>query len=77
MTPLRYGTSNFVNFTKACDYYRDQGNDHLTPADLERVVREKIDDGEISLGKPDVPTDCRLILLDNGTRYGIEEPQPQ
>lgn len=42
------GTSNFVTFTKACDYYRDQGNDELTPAELEKLVRGKIDDGEIS-----------------------------
>ena len=30
---MRTGTANFVNFTKACDYYRDQGNDELTPND--------------------------------------------
>ena len=67
------GTSYFVNFTKACDYYRDQGNDELTPAELERLVRDKIDEGEIHLGKPDVPVGSKLLLLDNGTRYGIED----
>lgn len=70
---MRTGTSHFVSFTKACDYYRDQGNDELTPAELERLVRGKIDDGEISIGKPDVPVGAKLILIDDGTRYGIEE----
>lgn len=71
---LIHGTAHFVGFTKACDYYRDQGNDELTPADLERLVRSKIDDGEIYLGKPDVPVGSKLILLDEGTRYGLEQP---
>lgn len=30
-----YGTPHFVSFTKACDYYRDQGNDDLTPTELD------------------------------------------
>lgn len=68
----RIGTSHFVNFTRACDYYRDQGNDHLSPADLERVVRDKIAADDISLGKPDVPINGRLVRIDNGTRYAIE-----
>jgi len=68
-----HGTANFVNFTKACDYYRDQGYDYDTPAELELVVNTKIDEGEISLGKPDVPVGCKLILMDHGTRYGIED----
>lgn len=67
------GTSYFVNFTKACDYYRNQGNDELTPAELERLVRGKIDDGDIHLGKPDVPVGAKLLLIDDGTRYAIEE----
>lgn len=70
---MRIGTSYFVNFTKACDYYREQGHDDLSPADLERLVRAMIDDGEINLGKPDVPVGGRLVLIDNGTRYAIEE----
>ena len=68
-----WGTSHFVNFTKACDYYREQGNDELTPRELGDLVRLKIEEGEIELGKPDVPVGARLVLLDNGTRYGIEE----
>ena len=70
---MRTGTNHFVNFTKACDYYREQGNDGLTPAELEQLVRGKIADGEIETGKPDVPVGGRLVLLDDGTRYGIED----
>lgn len=66
------GTSHFVNFTKACDYHRAQGNDDLTPADLELLVMAMIRDGEISLGKPDVEVGQRLLLIDNGTRYAVE-----
>lgn len=67
------GTAHFVNFTKACDYYREQGYWESTPAELECIVRAKIEDGEIYLGKPDVPVGGRLVLLDNGTRYGTED----
>lgn len=67
------GTSHFVNFTKACDYYRDYGFEDKTPAELERYVRAKIDDGEIHLGKPEVPVGGTLLLIDDGTRYAIKE----
>jgi hypothetical protein len=66
------GTCHFVNFTKACDYYRDQGNDELTPAQLEKLVREKIDEGEVVLGPPDLKPGQKMLLIDNNTRYGIE-----
>lgn len=67
------GTANFVNFTKACDYYRDQGNDELTPAELETMVREKIEEGAIYLGKPDIPVGGKLLLIDSNCRYAIED----
>lgn len=51
---MRIGTSHFVNFTKACDYYRGQGNEDLTPAALEALVRVEIDEGAIHLGKPEI-----------------------
>ena len=69
---MTYGTSYFFNFTKACDYYRNYFDD-LTPAELEKIVRGKIDDGEIGIGKPDVPINCRLVLIDDGCRYALEE----
>lgn len=67
------GTSHFVNFTKACDYYKNQGWDDVTPAELEREVREKIDNGEIALGKPDLEPGQRLLVIDAGCRYAVEE----
>ena len=67
------GTSHFVNFTKACDYYKGQGYDHLGVSALESFVRAKIESGEIELGKPDVLMGVRLVLLDNGTRYGLQD----
>ena len=67
-----YGTPYFVNFTKACDYYRDQGNDELTPNELGKLVQEKIDDDEIYLGKPDIQVGETLRLIDGGTRYALE-----
>lgn len=66
------GTAHFVNFTKACDYYREQGNDDLTPAELERYVRDMIEDGEIHIGKPDLDVGQRLLLIDDGCRYAVE-----
>lgn len=70
---MHVGTSHFVNFTKACDYYRGQGNDELSPSELERLVRGKIDGGEISLGQPELKPGQRLVLIDNGTRYAVED----
>jgi hypothetical protein len=66
------GTCYFVSFTKACDYYRGQ-SDELTPAQLERIVKRKINEGEISIGKPDVPEGARLLIIDSGTRYALED----
>lgn len=68
----RIGTSHFVSFTKACDYYKGQGMDDLTPAALEREIRAKIDDGEISIGQPELKPGDRLLVIDDGTRYAIE-----
>lgn len=66
------GTAHFVNFTKACDYYRHQ-EEYSTPMELEKIVRGKLEEEEIYLGKPELEVGQRLILLDDGTRYGIEE----
>ena len=69
---MRIGTAHFVNFTKACDYYRNQGNDELTPAELEKLVRAKIEDDEIQIGQPTLKHGERLLVIDGGTRYAIE-----
>jgi hypothetical protein len=67
------GTNHFVNFTKACDYYRSQGNDDLTPNELEILVREKLAEGEISLDKPEVDVGERLLLIDDNCRYALDD----
>lgn len=66
------GTSHFVNFKKACDYYKGQGMDDLTPAELERAIWLKFETGEIHLGKPEVAAGERLLIIDAGTRYALE-----
>ncbi len=70
---LIVGTSHFINLTKACDYYKMAGIEYTTPAHLELIVKQKIADGEISLGKPDVGVGQRLIVIDAGCRYALEE----
>lgn len=65
------GTSHFVSFTKACDYYKEY-NAYGTPAEVERAVRSKIADGEIAIGQPTLKPGERLLLIDDGCRYAIE-----
>lgn len=64
------GTCNFVSFTKACDYYRDY-EPEATPAELERIVRRKIDEGQIDLGQPTIKPGETLSIIDNGCRYAV------
>lgn len=64
------GTNNFVSLPKACDYYRDQHD--LTPAALERLVKQKIEDGEIEIGQPTLKDGETLRVIDNGCRYAIQ-----
>lgn len=64
--PMITGTSHFVSFTAACEYYADYGYD---AAD----VQKKIDAGEIFIGLPPRRDGQKLSIIDNGTRYAIEE----
>ena len=64
------GTSHFVNFTKACDYYKDY-EPYETPAELERIVRRKIDEGQIDIGQPTIKPGETLSIIDDGCRYAI------
>lgn len=66
------GTSHFPSFTKACDYYKGQRLDELTPAEVEREIRRKIADGEIHIGPPVLNVGERLVWVDGGLRYGVE-----
>lgn len=61
---MTVGTSYFVSGPAAVRYYRDYG---LEP----HHVQNKIDAGEIHLGKPDVKPGQRLSVIDDGTRYAI------
>lgn len=60
------GTSHFVSVWHARRYYRDYGY-----RNLERVVRHKIINGEIHIGKPHLEPGESLRLVDGGTRYTI------
>lgn len=65
------GTAYFVNFTKACDYYKGTTDD-MTVSLLEQLVRDRVESCEIFIGKPELAVGERLVLLDNGCRYGVE-----
>lgn len=64
----RTGTSYFKTIRAAEDYYRPYGY-----ANLAQAVHEKIKDGEIHIGQPNLKPGQRLVLIDGGTRYAIEE----
>lgn len=72
---IRVGTHHFVSVSAACRYYRSQGNDELSKPELVELVDRKIVCGEIAIGKPSVPPGGRLKIIDNSTRYAIEEPE--
>lgn len=64
----RIGTSHFVSFQTAVRYYRPYGYENTV-----ETVKRKILEGEIHIGKPPLAPGEKLVILDNGTRYGIEE----
>lgn len=75
MIRVKYGTCHFPSHAAAMNYYRD----YLPYHDREwftllKLIQQKIDDGEIVIGKPVVPAGCELCLIDDGTRYAIAEP---
>jgi hypothetical protein len=68
---IRQGTSHFVSLAKAAMYYRDyEGGDGYATA------RRKLSVGEIHIGPPEqTKQNQRLVIIDNGTRYAIEEDE--
>lgn len=62
------GTSYFVSRAAANAYYADYG------CTAENVAH-KIRDGEIHIGKPSLKVGERLVLLDDGRRYGRVEAE--
>jgi hypothetical protein len=63
----RVGTAYFVSTELAAQYYRDYDG-----LDGYETVRNKLDDGEIHIGKPPIKSGERIVIIDNGTRYAIE-----
>jgi hypothetical protein len=68
MTMTRTGTSYFPSYTAALTYYKDY---HYP--DTAKAIQRKAREGEIHIGKPAMRPGQRLVLVDNGLRYGIEE----
>lgn len=65
---MRVGTSHFVSKLKAIRYYRDYEGDGAAAA-----VDRKLAAGEIHIGKPELKPGQKLNIIDNGTRYEIED----
>lgn len=66
---IRTGTSRFKSREAAMRYYRDYD---YTEVD---AVDQKLARGEIHIGPPTLKPDGseRFVLIDNGTRYAIED----
>jgi hypothetical protein len=63
---MKLGTSHFVSKQTAIRYYAYEG---ATAADIDR----KLSEGLIHIGKPDLKPGQRLTVIDDGTRYAIED----
>jgi len=62
------GTHHFVSRDAAVRYYKPYHYDDTTAA-----VARKITEGEIAIGEPLLKPGQTLSIIDNGTRYAIEE----
>lgn len=65
------GTSHFVNFLRARQYYRAY-DPSLSLKELNAWVKRKLDEGEIHLGKPVANPGETVTLNDEEGRYFIE-----
>ena len=65
---MRYGTSYFVSFELAVSYYKAYGFSR-------QDVGSKRARGEIHIGEPRLRPGQRLVVIDEGTRYAIEEDE--
>lgn len=66
---MSYGTCYFVSREAAIKYYREYEHD---PA---RAVAIKLSEGSIQIGKPILRAGQTLVIIDDGTRYAVEESQ--
>lgn len=64
------GTSYFVSRSAAIEYYGYEGGTYRA---LGIAVDRKIAEGAIHIGKPEIKKGQKLILIDGGTRYAIED----
>ena len=69
---MRVGTSHFVNFEAACKYYRA----YYEQEHVEDYVRSKIENGDIHLGRPEIKLGEHLYVIDDYTRYAIDDGKP-
>lgn len=63
------GTNCFVSFKSACKYYAAQEGWE----GIYRLVKSKEAEGAIKIGAPVLKQGQRLKIVDNGTRYAIED----
>jgi|KBSMisStaDraftv2_1062788.scaffolds.fasta_scaffold173508_2 hypothetical protein len=70
---LTHGTAHFLSRAHAVRYYRLQG--FHTRNEASKAVDRKLQDGSIFIGEPKCPEGSRIVLLDDGCRYGIEGPR--
>lgn len=66
------GTSYFRSFAAACLYYSAY-EEEMKIGEVISFVSEKIEDGDIMVGEPDISDEEELILIDDNTRYAIKE----
>lgn len=65
------GTSYFVSMKAAVEYYMPyEGNDWN---DALTAVEHKLAQGDIHIGKPPLQPGDKLLIIDEGTRYAIQE----
>lgn len=69
---MRIGTNHFRSKRAAEDYYANQEGE----GDVVQVVRQKIEDGEIVIGRPHLNDGETCRLIDDGTRYEIDDGKP-
>lgn len=67
---MRVGTAHFVTKRRAISYYRDYEGD--TTAAREAVYR-KLSAGEIFIGPPKLKPGEKLVVIDEGRRYAVED----
>lgn len=66
---FRTGTAYFVSLDMAAVYYRNYDEDR----NGYRAARIKLREGSIHIGPPPLKHGQKLTVIDNGTRYAIEE----